>query len=469
MKKKSKLIYSIMICFLAYVVLSWLLPTGSMSSGALSTTSRNPIGLGGLFYYPTLTFGTFIQFGLIVLAIGGLYGVMQRTGAYSKLIENTVKKFESKKNLVLILTIVILALVSSISGCPFAMLIVIPFIVEVLLQLGYSKLTAVCASVGSLLIGEVGSTFGYTIAGSAATTLGINIYSGLLSRIILLVLVSFIFIMFVLSRKNNKDEEKITLFYEKESTKDVKRKVRVTPLLVLFILTLVISILGMFSWSSVLNITFFQDFNAKVSALTIKDFPLISNLLGLSATFGNWDSYELVGIVLFAALVIGWVYSLKLSEIFDSFIDGAKKLMKPAMYVTIANIIFTLMLVNQNNNILVWILGKLNGLAKGFNIILVILSSMITGLFYNVFPYFFYNLSAVLTGFYTSEYYNIIMFVGQSVYSILMMILPTSIFLIAGLSLLDISYKDWVKYIWKFLLEILGIVIIISIILALLV
>ena len=60
MKKQGKLIYSIAICFLAYVLLSWIIPTASLSSGEITTASTIPVGFGGLFYYPALTFGTFI-------------------------------------------------------------------------------------------------------------------------------------------------------------------------------------------------------------------------------------------------------------------------------------------------------------------------------------------------------------------------------------------------------------------------
>ena len=34
----------------------------------------------------------------------------------------------------------------------------------------------------------------------------------------------------------------------------------------------------------------------------------------------------------------------------------------------------------------------------------------------------------------------------------MVMIFPTSVFLIAGLSLFNVSYKEWMKYIWKFAL-----------------
>ena len=41
-----------------------------------------------------------------------------------------------------------------------------------------------------------------------------------------------------------------------------------------------------------------------------------------------------------------------------------------------------------------------------------------------------------------------------------MMILPTSMVLVAGLSYLDIDYKEWIKYIWKYILEIFIIIMI---------
>ena len=54
----------------------------------------------------------------------------------------------------------------------------------------------------------------------------------------------------------------------------------------------------------------------------------------------------------------------------------------------------------------------------------------------------------------------------QVLHGIVMMIIPTSILLVAGLSYMKISYKEWFKYIWKYLLEVLVIGIIIFIIVA---
>ena len=459
MKKEGKLIYGIAICFLAYVVLSWIFPTAAMSSGTVVDGARVPVGLGGLLYYPALTLGTFIQFGLIVLAIGGLYGVMKKSKSYSKLVEYVENKFTNKKKGLLITITIVMAVLSSLTGCPYVLLVLAPFLIDVVVVLGYSKVTALLTSVGAILIGQVGSTFGYTVAGAASTTLGLDIYSGLLPRIILLALVVFIYTLFVLSSANKKAKDE-TIFYEKETSKD--KKVRALPLVVVLVSLVVISLVGMFTWKSVLGVTFFDDIATKITGE-----DLLNKILGLSAFLGSWDSYELIAVITLSAFVLGWLYNLKLNETLEAFVSGAKKFLKPAFYVTIANVVFTLMLVNQNSNVLVWMLGKING--TNFNIVSVLCSNLLGSLFYNVFPYFFYNVATILATFYGSNYYNILAFVAQGIYGVVMMIIPTSILLVAGLSMTNVSYKEWVKNIWKFLLEILLLVVLVSIILALLI
>ena len=95
MKKKYELFKAIMICFLVYVFLSWFIPAGSVSGTTVDASGGiAPVGLFGLFYYPLLTIATFIQYAAIIFAIGALYGVLNKTGVYGKLVKNTAKKFE---------------------------------------------------------------------------------------------------------------------------------------------------------------------------------------------------------------------------------------------------------------------------------------------------------------------------------------------------------------------------------------
>jgi uncharacterized ion transporter superfamily protein YfcC len=68
-----------------------------------------------------------------------------------------------------------------------------------------------------------------------------------------------------------------------------------------------------------------------------------------------------------------------------------------------------------------------------------------------------------------TEFYSVLVIVLQSVYGLMMLFIPTSMILIAGLSLCDISYKEWIKYIWKYLLQTLAVILVIALLLSMLV
>ena len=111
--KKNDLFKAIGICFLIFVLLSWVIPTGSYATGEYVKANISAVGLIDLLYYPIVTFGTFIQYGVLFLVLGGFYGVMNKTGVYKKMVDAIVSKFEGKEKLFLILTISLLALVSA--------------------------------------------------------------------------------------------------------------------------------------------------------------------------------------------------------------------------------------------------------------------------------------------------------------------------------------------------------------------
>ena len=85
--------------------------------------------------------------------------------------------------------------------------------------------------------------------------------------------------------------------------------------------------------------------------------------------------------------------------------------------------------------------------------------SAILSLFYNDFT----NLIGYNASLFTSYDSTLLPTVGivlQSVYGFVMLLAPTSVYLIGGLAFLNISYKEWFKYIWKYLLAILLVIII---------
>ena len=61
---------------------------------------------------------------------------------------------------------------------------------------------------------------------------------------------------------------------------------------------------------------------------------------------------------------------------------------------------------------------------------------------------------------------NVISILLQSVFGLVSIFAPTSAMLFVGLSYMDIPYKDWIKYIWKFVLIMLVVIIAMAFIIA---
>ena len=112
-------------------------------------------------------------------------------------------------------------------------------------------------------------------------------------------------------------------------------------------------------------------------------------------------------------------------------------------------------------------IAKTFELSDGFNVITTAIASLYGSFFYNDLYYLLAGMSAYVTGFDASAL-SVAGLLIQSVYAVAMLIFPTSVVLIAGLSFFDVSYKQWFKYIWKFVLLIFLIILLVCAILTVL-
>lgn len=487
LQEKYNLFTAIALCFVVYVVLSWFMPTATLSSSGVTEGTASPVGLFSLFYYPSYALGNFIQFGLILLALGAFYGVIAKTGAYGNLVTKFENKYKGNEKLFLIIVSTLLFIASSVLGVPFALLIIVPFIIAILTKLGFNKITCLAGTFGAILLGNVGSTFGQSVAGSSSILLGLKLSEGLIPRLIFMVVIMILFILFISTNtqtslekevveetvKNKKSkDEKITkevikkqdvLFLENVENKNKKE----TALFALLLSTVVIAILAMFNWNEIFGISFFEDIYERIIAITIADYPIFKNILSLTVPFGYWDSYELIALLLIASIIIGWVYNLSLVDVIDGIKEGAKRLLKPAFYVTLANIVFALIMVATeagNGNIALYITNKLATMTEEFNFVTPTLAGTLSSFFYNSYTQFFSYIGAVLSTNLEADLYVVMAFILQCTHSIMMMLLPTSLVLVTGLSMLDVKISDWLKYIGWLILQLVVIFLIILLI-----
>lgn len=466
--KRNSMIKAIIITFLVYVLASWIIPGGTFSNGVFTDSGTNPIGIGDLFIFPISTSITsiFVLTGLIILLIGGLYGVMNKTGVYQKIVSSTVKKFNGKEKIFLVITILTFAILASLTTLTLPLIAIVPFFVAVILSLGYNKMTALLSTIGAILVGNMGTIFGYNVSGYNYVNyfFGLDVTKNIGYKITLFVLLLLVLIVFVIktskleklsvkktkksSKKEEIKEEVIIPLYNKET----ESKKSSLPLVIVIILTVIVSLVAMFNWAGALNVekTIFDTIYNNIINVKLNGYPLFANIIGSINPFGYWTNYEFAMLLIMVIIIIGFIYNLKVKETFDAFVDGMKEMLPVAAVAILANIL--LLVVNSvSAPFLTTIFNFFFEMTKGLNIATMSLISAIGSVAYSDFPYLMNVLYDPVTALYT-EAYPTAVFIMQVIYGFVMLMVPTSVGLVIGLEYLNISYKEWFKENWKLLL-----------------
>ncbi|HHW69224.1 MAG TPA: hypothetical protein GX747_02630, partial [Tenericutes bacterium] len=415
--------------------------------------------------------GTFSVFGVIILVIGGFYGVLNKIDAYSMTVDKVVTRFKNKPNIFLILTIVIFLLLSSLFGVFLPLIVLVPFFAAVLLLLGYSKIKTMAATFGSIIVGSIASVYGFFGAGYNSYFFSIKMNEDIFTKILFLLIIGAIYIYFVSFNKKEKKEKKEKLLKASEVpfyTKVKETKRSNYPLIILLVFMLIFVFGGMYNWKELWNISLFDDIHNSLMGLKIKDYPIIANIIGNIKSYGNWYNYEFGVWLIITTILAAWLYNLKVEEYINGFVDGVKKMLPVAFVALMANLIFYSMLSYSSTNISLTITDFILESNKNFNVFNNVLASLFGSLFYNDYSYLLGNIQSILLV-NDSIYYPIIGIIFTAVHYTVMLIVPTSFVLVSGLKYFDIDYKDWIKYIWKFILAVLVVIIAIGLMISILI
>lgn len=443
--KKNNILKALGILFLLFVIISWIIPAGYFNNGEYIGTTIMPIGLFDVIIYPfmALTSSVFVLMAIDVLLIGALYGVMNKTGFYSELVDRIVKKFKGNEKKFLIFTTILFTLLSSLTGLNLVLVIFVPLFATVLMLLGFSKVTSMLSTISGILVGNIASLYGTNVAGYI-TYLNSNINANLLVKVGLLIIATALITFFTVISGRNKEKVKDLKLYEK-TNKTVKTTKGVVTLSIMFIILVV----AMYNWSMAFNIDFFDKMHESIVGFKLGNFPLFSYLIGSLPAFGHWTNYDLGFTLIITTFIIGKLYKLSLKEIIDGALDGIKEMLPVALMVIVANILFLLMNVNSNGytfyNTMV---SKTVGDSIAYLPFTII--TMIGSLLYNDFPYLLstiYSATAALT-----DKYSIVFMITQTIHGLVQLIAPTSVVLVIGLTFFDVDYIKWIKNIWKLLL-----------------
>ena len=466
--KKHNLFKVVMITIAVTVLLTWLLPETYYNNQGLVEAEREQVGIFTLMSYVGIAIQYFSHIDIYVLSVGGLYGVLHNISGYRNLIDKVTKGFKGREWLFMSIVMVIFAICSSMAGMSLPLIFMFPFVISVILAMGYDKITAALVTVGSVSVGLIGSVF------SANDTYGIDIVLGtaankdvwlkIIVLVVCLALLIFNTLRYASKNKVNEVKALTNAGYIPES-KDKNEKY--WPVVVIMDLVFIILILAFISWS-LFNITWFDKLFKNITTYKIGGFAIFGKILGLSNAFGSWTLNEASIIIIIASLLLSFIYGIKFDQYVKGFMDGGKRALKAAV---LAILVYVVLVIVTYVPVMLTIFKPILELTKSLNVFTMSLVSLISSTFFvelyyaatNVLPY---ATGVLYTTLNTSEI-TIISVIFQSMYGLATLIAPTSVILLVTLSYLHIPYGKWLKSNWKLIVELLVLLLAIFLILTL--
>lgn len=465
MFEKYDLLKIALLAVLVTIVLTWIIPYGSISGGTYMSSGLGRQGLTDIMLSGVYSVNFFIQQLMFIISLGIFYGILTHISGYKVLVGKIADKLKGKEKGFVLVSSLLIALLTSLLTQTYVVLIFIPFIINVASKLKLDKITAFLCTFGSMLIGILGATYGsegfiyfinYLNYYQAVTiTEEIGIRFGIL--ILAFILFNFFTIKHmnkVLASKKNEDKIEDLFVVEEEKSK----KIKVWPMALFLIIIAIFAILGYVDWSGNFNITIFTKFHTWLTELAVGEYTIFAYILGNNATaLGAWDLYTITIVMAIVLLLSVIIYGIKFDTILENAIEGIKKIINPILLLLLIYIVFVFVYWSPFT---ITICNWITKFANGFNPFLATISAAISSLFHIDFGFAGYALGDILTTVYGTSF-SIGMVIYVAINGLVGLVAPTSVILLIGLSYLNIPYKKWMKHIWKFALIMLVLLVVI--------
>jgi uncharacterized ion transporter superfamily protein YfcC len=360
MKLRSLKLPHTLVLIYAMVILvalaTWIVPGGEYQrvekdgrlvpvADSYHVVAGQPQGLAALFVSPIRGFADAANIIAFVLLMGGVFAIVEKTGAVNAGIQGLSDRFGRRKAL-RTLFIPVTMIVFSLGGAVFGMCEeTMPFIlvfVPLALSLGYDTIVGVAIPFVGAASGFAGAFFNPFTVGIAQGIAGLPLYSGLGYRLIVWAVGTAIAITMVMryAARIRKDPVRSVSFEQDEARRReltlgaaaAERKAMTGPqkaVLILFLLGMVLLVFGI---------------------LKLK-----------------WYINEIAGLFLALGLVGGFVGRLRGNDIARSFVEGAKDMVNTALIIGCAR---ALLVVATDGKILDTTLHAMAGAIAGFHPIL---------------------------------------------------------------------------------------------------
>ncbi len=341
------LLMVIVVCLCA--IATYIIPAGQYEieyNEAVGKETINPDSFMYIERTPTTPFqllqaltlglqkGSYVIFFLLI--IGGMFGILNGTGALNVGIANLLKKMQGKEFLLIPILMIFFGCGSAFCGNFEEFLVFVPLILACCITVGYDSITAVGIIFLAAAAGYGGGITNTFTVGTAQEIAGLPRFSGMGLRIILFVTLELASIIYVIlyTRLIKKNQQlSISYDYDMEFNQDKKINLDIIPEFTLRQLFVVIVFLTgiVFAVWGIIKMDYYVD--------------------------------ELSGIFLAIGIIGGIVGGLKPAEICDKFIKGCGDMLLPGVMIGLAN---AAVLLLQNANVMDTILKALEGLLTNF-------------------------------------------------------------------------------------------------------
>lgn len=457
-------------CLLVFIgttfLLTWLLPYGFYENSEFYLYEMKRVGIVDLGFAAYHSINFIMDKIVFLLAVAGFYGVLSKTSGYQKLVEKLAGSLKKHPAIAAVIFSVIIYVLTSLLTQTFIIIVFIPFIFSILIKMNLDKLTAFAITFGSALVAILGCTYGTDSLITFSKYITANdLTVGLTYRYIIaavsLVLYNFFIVMRVrkITKETKKNTKNSVVEDDPFKVEGTKEKASMLPVIIILAILAIILILGYIDWKANFGIEIFNTFHTWLTGLAINDdFNIISYIIGSEAdAFGAFRFVFTVGFLIVAVSgLVAYLYKMKFNEYIDAFYNGMKKMFKPILFLFAVYFIFGISYVSP---IAPTIANWFANLVEGFNPFIASIVAFVTSIFQIDFGYIAYTIGGLITSTYAANI-DIAYTVFTSIYGLVQIFLPTSALLVVGLALTKVDYKDWLKYIWMFVVGLLVILLV---------
>lgn len=467
MKKNNGKIIMVAIIILFFFVLSWLIKGGTFSLGLYKDTGYTRLGLLDLVSVVFSSFAARVDY-MYLLVVGGCYGVLTQTKIYRKLVDNTASLIKNKEETAMLVITLLMGLYTSMTNEVLTLLFLSPFIITVFLRNNHDKMTAFSAGFGGLLIGVLGITFGTYQANYLYGVTGVSPTDMIWAKIVIFAVTYALYNVFAIQymRRHvnaNSMEDDIYCPLELDESKLKKRhKTKTMSLIIWGIIATILIGMAYISWKDSFNVTAFNELHTSLSEImVVGDSSILTSLYGVTAkSFGNYDALIFaIFILLIFITIVAIIDRMNINNFIKNFAKGMKKILK---VVFVFGLTYSIVIIAKNFPWHNTIVNAMFGPGEPPLLMLVPIA-FITQLFTGNLG-MFGDIHGSFIAYAYADTIGTATLLWRLGGAIGFIVGPTSYLLLSLLSYLDIPYKDWLKYIWKFLLSFIIAIIIIFIV-----